>query len=423
MKHYSTLLCAVVLTVTLFFYNNNGLQAQCVAPGMKFMNPVLVSGTAGTIGAKYKFASVITGVDAMVAITDIVGGASLTSIDDNTFGYSEAWQPVVKTPLTMGAIESYVKFKMDFVDSNDETDYVFICFTLSAIDVDGDNDRIREMIAANDFTSYGVSNVTTLALSQQGGLLKAISTILNFPGIDTSAYVSNINYRYINKSKINEIRIGSVTDPTFIPQDRFSCIYFRPINIPNVIVLPAQYLTLNTVSNGNKAILNWNTNEEIDINNVVVERSFNGTTFSPIKTAIATSRKNNLNNYTALDASEELNGRTIAYYRIRQTNASGKISFSNLSYLHLSQSLGTKMETSPNPFTEKIKVQFDSNVKGSAEIRISSSTGLNLKSKKIDIAQGKNDLYIDGLSSMPAGLYFAKLLVNGAVVETKKIMK
>ncbi len=423
MKCYSTLLCTVVLTVTLFFSNTHSIYAQCVAPGMKFINPVLISGTDRAINARYKFPSVIDGVDAIVTVTDIVGGASLTSVDDNTYGYSEAWQPVVKTPETMGAVESYVKFKMDFVASSDESEHTFICFTLSAIDVDGDNDRIREMIAANDFTSYGVSNVTTLSLLQTGGLLKATSTILNFPGIDTAAYVSNINYRYINKSKISEIRIGSVTDPTFIPQDRFSCIYFRPINIPNVIVLPAQYLTLNTVGNGNKAILNWQTNEEIDINNIIVERSYNGISFSPIKTTIEEIRKNNLNIYKASDASEELNGKATIYYRIKQTNSAGKVSYSNLSYVHLSQSLHIKMETSPNPFTEKIKVQFDSEVRGSAEIRISSITGMNLKSKKIEIAQGNNQLYVDGLSSIPAGLYLARLIVNGEVVETKKIMK
>ena len=423
MKCYSTLLCAVFLTVTLFFFNINILNAQCVAPGMQFINPVLVSGTNGAINAKYKFASVVTGVDAIVTITDIVGGASLTSIDDNTFGYSQAWQPVVKTPLSMGAIESYVKFKMDFVDSNDETDHTFICFTLSAIDVDGDNDRVREMVAANDYTSYAVSNVTTLSLSQQGGLLKATSTILNFPGIDTSAYITNINYRYINKSKINEIRIGSVTNETFIAQDRFSCIYFRPVYIPNVVVLPAQYLSLNTTGKNKKVILNWQTNEEININAISVERSFNGTSFSPINTIIDAFSKNNLNNYQAIDASEELIGKAYIYYRIKQINASGKITYSNLSYVHLSQNPDMKMETSPNPFTEKIKVQFNSEVKGNAEIRISNITGLNLKIKKTEIAQGINNLYIDGLASMPAGLYFARLLINGEVVETKKIIK
>jgi len=92
----------------------------------------------------------------------------------------------------MGAAESYVTFKIDFVKTSDGSSHVFICFTMSAIDVDGDAVHVREMVAANDLTSYAVSNVTTLTVTNQNGLVKAVSTIVNFPGIDTSAYVSTL---------------------------------------------------------------------------------------------------------------------------------------------------------------------------------------------------------------------------------------
>jgi hypothetical protein len=55
---------------------------------MVWKNTVLVNGIAGQIKAEYKFPSVITGVDAFVTIKNIVGEASLTSADDNTFDYN-----------------------------------------------------------------------------------------------------------------------------------------------------------------------------------------------------------------------------------------------------------------------------------------------------------------------------------------------
>lgn len=423
MKTNSTLLCTVLIAVFIFSTNTNDLQAQCVAPDMQFSNPVLVAGTHGTINAKYKFPAVVTGVDAIVTITDIVGGATLTSIDDNTFGYGQAWQPVVKTPLVMGEVESYVKFKMDFVDATSETDYVFICFTMSAIDVDGDNDRVREMIAANDYNSYAVSNVTTLSLLQHDGLLKATSTVLNFPGIDTSAYVTNINYRYVNKSKINEIRIGSVTNPTFIPQDRYSCIYFRPIYISNMIVLPVQHLTLSSAIKQKNIVLNWQTNEDLNATNFVVERSSDGIFFSPINTNIELVNKNNLSNYQAVDATSAVTGKTYQYYRIKQRSISGKISYSNLSYVHFTQNPEMKVEIFPNPFVEKIQLQFTAETKGIGEIRISNMAGIELKSKKLDVVKGLNNAFIHGCSSLASGVYVARLFVNGELVGTKKIMK
>lgn len=347
MKTNSTPLFLVLITVVFFSFLFTAANAQCVAPGMKFKNPVLISGIANQVGATYKFPSVIAGVDAIIKVTGKVNGATLTSIDDNTFGYSDAWQPVVKTPTTQGAGESYVSFKIDFVKTTDGSSHVFICFTLSAIDVDGDAVHVREMVAANDYYSYATSNATTLTLSHQGNLLKAVSTIANFPGIDTSAYVSNINYKYVNASKISEVRLGSVTDASFTVQDRYSCIYFKPINIPNVVVLPANYLSLSTTLNNKTVNLNWQSNEDAENTSYTIERSADGTNFIPVNTVIEKTAGDNLSSYRATDIAPETSADAYVYYRVKQIAASGKISFSNLTYVHLQKVLPKKCRLRP----------------------------------------------------------------------------
>lgn len=423
MKTNSTFVYLLFFTSVLLSSAFNKVQAQCVAPGMKFVNPVLVSGTAGQVNAKYKFPSVISGVDAIVKITDLVNGATLTSIDDTTYGYSDAWQPVVKTHSTQAAIESYISFKVDFVKSSDSSEHVFICFTLSAIDVDGDGVHVREMVAASGFSNYGVSNATTLTLVNQSGLLKATSTILNFPGIDTSAYVSNINYNYVSKSKIPEMRLGCFTDSTFTVQDRYSCLYFRPITIKNVVILPVQYFSLNTTGTNKSVILNWQTNEETDNNSFTVERSFDGNNFEPVEVIVERMNNENLKSYRAIDNSAGLIGKSQVYYRVKQAGDLGKFSYSNLSYVNLQNSMVEKMKTSPNPFTDIINVQFNSTDKGTAEIRIADFTGVSVLKKQISINKGINNLNIGGLASLAPGVYLARLLVNGEVIETKKIIK
>ncbi len=423
MKANSTLVYIIFYVVVLFSSSFSIAKAQCTAPALVFANPQLIAGSANQVNAVYKFPSVITGVDALVKITGAVNGATLTSIDDNTFGYSDAWQPVVKTPLDQGAIESYMTFKIDFVKSADGATHTFICFTMSAIDVDGDAVHVREMVAANDFTSYGVSNATTLTLTNQASLLKATSSIVNCPGIDTSAYVTNMNYRYVNKSKISEVQIGSVTDPTFSVQDRYSCIYFRPIIIPNVVVLPIQYLALSLTNTGNKVQLNWLTNEKTDRNSFTIERSFDGSNFSAINTAIESSGKENLIAYQAVDVTPEFPGQSYLYYRIKQVDASGKVAYSNLSYVHLQELPIQKMTTAPNPFTEKIIVQFNSSYKANAEIRLETMAGVTWLQKQFIINTGSNNISIDGLAAFNKGIYVARLIVNGKIIETKKIIK
>lgn len=423
MKTNSTFMYMVFFASVLLSTSFNKVQAQCVAPGMKFVNPVLISGTAGQVNAKYKFPSVISGVDAIIKITGKVNGATLTSIDDTTYGYSDAWQPVVKTHSTQAAIESYMSFKVDFVKSTDSSEHVFICFTLSAIDVDGDGVHVREMVAANDFTNYGVSNASTLTLVNQSGLLKATSTILNFPGIDTSAYVSNINYNYISKSKISELRIGCLSDSTFTVQDRFSCIYFNPITIKNVVILPVQYFSLNTAGTDKSITLNWQTNEETDNNSFTVERSFDGYNFEPVNLIVERMNNENLKSYRAIDNAAGLIGKSQVYYRVKQAGYLGEINYSNLSYIHLQNNPAEKMKTSPNPFTDIINVEFNSTDKGTAEIRIADFTGIAVLKKQISVNKGINNLNIAGLASLAPGIYLARLLVNGEVIETKKIIK
>lgn len=423
MKTNSTPLYLVFFTIVFFSAVFNTANAQCVAPGMKFKNPVLISGILNQVGATYKFPSVIAGVDAIVKVTGAVNGATLTSIDDNTFGYSDAWQPVVKTPLLQGAGESYVSFKIDFVKTTDGSTHVFICFTMSAIDVDGDAVHVREMVAANDYMSYATSNATTLTLSHQGDLLKAVSTIANFPGIDTAAYVSNINYKYVSTSKISEVRLGSVTDASFSVQDRYSCIYFKPINIPNVVVLPAHYLSLSTAYNNKNVTLNWQTNEKTDNNSFVIERSFDGSNFTPVNAVIEKTADDNLSAYRAADIAPETNADMFLYYRIKQTDESGKVTYSNLTYVHLQKAIAEKMQTAPNPFTDRIIVQFNSEIKGNAEIRIANMSGVTLLSKPFAVNKGNNNCTFNNLAALTPGIYLAHLLVNGVIIDTKKIIK
>jgi hypothetical protein len=81
------------------------------------------------------------------------------------------------------------------------------------------------------------------------------------------------------------------------------------------------------------------------------------------------------------------------------------------------------MTTAPNPFIEKITVQFNSSYKGNAEMRIANLAGITLLQKQFTISKGNNNLYIDGLATLTKGIYVAHLVVNGKTIGTKKIIK
>ncbi len=95
------------------------------------------------IGAIYLFPKVVPGVDAHVEIMDIVGGASLTEIDDTsgpdiTMLFSHMyWKVRYDT--------SYLDWKINFKIASTNTDTILECLAVTAIDVDGNNKDLKRV--------------------------------------------------------------------------------------------------------------------------------------------------------------------------------------------------------------------------------------------------------------------------------------
>jgi Secretion system C-terminal sorting domain len=421
MKRNSTFVCITLFVIAFLLSNFTTAFSQCTAPSMRFENPVLVSGTDGEEDAEYKFSSVTPGVDCFITIKDKVGGATLTSIDDNTYGYSRAWQPVTKMPNALG--ESYVSFSLIFRDSADGHNHKYNCAQISFIDVDGDNQHVREFVASKDHSLYSVSNVTALGISNDNGMLKAVGPITNFAGLDTAAWITNINFTYTNQHKISEIRVGNIAEPGYTVQDRYSCIYFKQSSMPNIIVLPVRYISFDAVLKNKNVLLKWITNAENSNENFEVQRSFDNIGFASFATVSKGTQTGGEKVFTSTDMAANLTGREMVYYRLKQTDENGKVSYSNSVAVRLQTITGVDMKVAPNPFAEKINVVFNSVQSGNAEISIVSIAGVPVLSRKSVISKGYNNLQVDGVSSLPAGMYMARLIVNGEVIDKQKIMK
>jgi hypothetical protein len=402
---------------------------------MTWQNSVLVSGTALQPGAVYKFPSVTTGVDAFVTVKALYNGATLTSIDDNTYGYSAAWQPVTRTPNVQGASESWVSFRIDFKNSDDGKDHKYNCAALSFIDVDGDNQHVKEFVAAKEPDGYTVSNISLLnvTVGNKSGpdgtnsfdkFTKAVGPILNYIGLDTSSYRTNINFKYSNVKSIEEVRIGNITDPTFVVQDRFTCGYFAPITMPFQI-LPVKYSAWDATVINNKAVgLKWSTSQEINNNHFEVERSFDMVHFSTAGIVLDGMSINGVaKSYEFKDNSSELKGKSKIYYRLKQVDNDGGFSYTTTLAVRLETGAAVAMQVYPNPFTESISLAFTSTEQGSTELVVTNSKGQQVLMKKTSLIKGSNILQLEGLAKLQPGLYFVKLAVNGVVLDYQKIIK
>jgi hypothetical protein len=420
--NFTILRFAVLLLIATLSFS---LQLKAdTAPSMVWHNPVLVSGIAGQPGAEYKFPSVTPGVNAFVTILALNGGAKLTAIDNTTFGYNAAWQPVVKTPAVQGVSTSYVSFRINFKDSAKGNTHIYNWFQLSFIDVDGDNQHVKEFVVAKNPDSVTVSNTTVLTLtSLPGNMVQATGTVANYTDIDTSAYNTNVNFKYLRAGSVNEIRVGNITDASFTVQDRYSCGYFKQISMPFITILPVKYSSFGAVALGNAVTLKWVSEEEINNKHFEVERSLDGINFKTIGIVLDGFEIGTRKNYQYKDNAAELQTKTIAYYRLKQVDNNGKSSFTNTLVVKLQIKADVVMQTSPNPFIENLNIHFSATETGVAEIQIMNFNGQKVVTKQSNISKGYNALQLSGLNNIAAGMYTAQLIINGTVVSSQKIIK
>jgi hypothetical protein len=429
--------CVFLLTVVTVF-SFSFARAQNASPQLRFASPVLVSGTNGQKDATYKFTDVIEGVDAFVTIEDIANGAILVNIDDSTLGYYDAWQPTIGGPGTFGS--SSITWSIEFQNTSG-SNYKFPLMDLTAVDIDGDNVRLREFIDMAGQSGFDVPTVIpsllTISSGQDDGngghdgdddghTVHVLGPIANRTGIDTASLDVKMNYHFINQSKIT-VTIGAEVDDNGttggIATDRYSSLYFRRTS-DFFTVLPVRYQVFNAILNNNTVDLSWSTDVQPGNDHFEVERSFDQANFSTVGIVLGAQPGNGvLNQYSFKDGSPQTLNHTVVYYRLKQVNADQKFSYSVVKTVRIKAVTKALVEVSPNPYMDKLKVSFVSNEQGNAEVRLVSVSGNLVKIAASAAIKGYNSIELKDLQSQAPGIYIANIIINNKPVASVRVMK
>ncbi len=199
-------------------------NGRLVTP-VDFQNSTLISGTNLQAGAIYRFDDVTAGVDARVEVLGFTGGATLGSIDTDA-GLVNFFQPELNASQV-----SSVQFLISFVEA-DTTIPIELDIAASAIDVDGNNNDIREYAEFEDtLVESLLSNPTQLDQNASGpaaGMTRFESrTTLVAPGIDETATANIVTVFYTDISSF-EYTIGALGNGT---QTRLTSLGFTCPNI------------------------------------------------------------------------------------------------------------------------------------------------------------------------------------------------
>ncbi len=413
-------------------------KAQSV-PKLKFIQPQLVSGIDGQKDAVYKFSNVVPGVDAYVQIENIYGGAVLVNIDDSTLGYYEAWQPTVGGPDTLGSY-SYIKWSIEFKTTAGAIN-TFPVFNASSIDVDGDNVRVREFVEVNGYSSYDVpTQVPSLLEISEVPLtdstysddpnpinIYALGPVANRVGIDTFSLDVRINYHFTNSSKI-KLYTGSQIDANgstaAIATDRYHCIYFHDVQNDLFSVLPITYLSFKITANKNQVFLSWTSDTKNIDNAFEVERSFDQKKFLKIGTVSILQNLNGTSGqYSFIDNANELTKHKEVFYRLKLLDQKGTFNYSMIKMVRITTSEKTTIQVLPNPYMEKLNVNFQVEDYNKAEVRLIDMSGNVIASTQAMVTKGMNTIQLANLNSKATGLYVVNLIIDGKLVNSQKVLK
>jgi hypothetical protein len=418
------ILIAAMFSVASF---TSQTQAQCVAPSLTFQNPVLVSGTSNQVGATYRFTKVTPTADAFVRIDSIVGGAHLTNIDNSSMGYSHAWQPVVSGPSTGVGTEYYIRWTVSFRATGTNTATSVACLNISAIDVDGDGNKIREFVEALNPVQHTVSNPTLLTVSMRntssGMAIRAMGSVANKPDIDTNALDTRVNFDFgtsVSFSIKTGARVDNNNSGGGAPERWFS-LYFK--NFVNTSTLPVRLLSFNGKSLGNNTIeLKWVTEVEVNNKQFEIQRSFDGKEFRTVAIAFAL-EGSGVKAYSVKDALPA-DAPAKVYYRIKQVDIDGKFSITNIITVNSARDLNAGMKVTPNPIANDFAINLENDNQGVQAMRIVDLSGRevyrqSLNGQKIPAIR----LSATQARMQAPGVYIAEVVFQDGTRLTQKMIR
>ncbi|MEO6231749.1 MAG: T9SS type A sorting domain-containing protein [Ferruginibacter sp.] len=160
-------------------------------------------------------------------------------------------------------------------------------------------------------------------------------------------------------------------------------------------------------------ILNWSTQQELNTNHFVVERSTNGVNFVSIGQVTAAGNSSTVRNYIFTDLHPS---RGNNYYRLRTVE---KDNTSKLSDTRRIRNDGiADVSIFPNPVTSKLSVSINADKASQGQLSITDLSGKIVYTATVKLPQGNTILPVS-MNNMASGTYLIKIQLNDDIIVKK----
>ena len=200
----------------------------------------------------------------------------------------------------------------------------------------------------------------------------------------------------------------------------YSCV----VEASGTVILPVKIVSFDAVQSGNTITCKWETAEEINNNHFELERSLDGINYSTISNIPALQNSSSSKKvYQYSDNIFSIMNNNTVYYRLKQVDNNYSSTYSSVLVIRLNNNGGSKVQIAPNPFIDNVVINFKSEVKGKAEIKIINFSGGTVTTKNIMVNNGSNSIQIPGMDNLSKGIYVVQVSINGVLAGSQRIVK
>jgi len=193
----------------------------------------------------------------------------------------------------------------------------------------------------------------------------------------------------------------------------FSTFYFGSNSL---ITLPVNLLTFSgSLQTDNTALLKWETANETNTSEFILERSLDGHNFQQIGTVAAIGNSGINNKYSFIDDNASRQSSSVVYYQLKMVDNDGSYTFSDIVTITLPL-ITSKVSLFPNPAARQVNVTITTAIDGKVKWQLIDNAGRILNHSSIAAKKGNNNIVIN-LNRLSTGTYF--LIVSGADIDQK----
>ena len=234
--------------------------------------------------------------------------------------------------------------------------------------------------------------------------------------VDTAAKevmftVSNTNITSMN------YRVGAINN-TSSQSTRYASLYYSRFQYDHLVLSTSDIISFTGSMNEDKVNLKWQLAESNAIKMTTLERSLNGRQFEAIADFAHQKDRSIQTDFSYTDMPQGSNN---FYYRLRLTDAGGRVEYSNIISFRTTTTGASGLHVYPSVVSSTLTVNFQSAVKQASEIFVVDMAGRVVKKQAVASQPGRNSAVVSGLDQLRKGNYIVSIR-NGATMESRQII-